>query len=162
MIELTPGGSAAFGGVVVHATPALHSGGRPPWRGRSVPALGYLVEGSRRVYFAGDTDLFPGMADLAPDLDLALLPVWGWGPTIGAGHLDPEGAARALRLLAPRTAVPIHWGTLYPRWIPAGRRGFLDWPGERFARAAAVEAPDVRVAVLAPGGAIEIPERPAA
>jgi hypothetical protein len=58
--------------------------------------------------------------------------------------------------------VPIHWGTLYPRWIPAGRRGFLDWPGERFARAAATEAPDVSVAVLAPGGALEVPERPTA
>lgn len=162
VIELTPGGSAAFGGIVVRATPALHAGGRPPGRGRSVPALGYLVEGSRRVYFAGDTDLFPEMADLAGDLDLALLPVWGWGPTIGAGHLDPEGAARALRLLTPRIAVPIHWGTLYPRWIPASRRGFLDWPGQRFARAAAVEAPDVRAVVLAPGGALDIPERPAA
>lgn len=162
VIELAPGGSVALGEVVVRATPALHAGGRPPGRGRSVPALGYLVEGTRRVYFAGDTDLFPGMADLAPGLDLALLPVWGWGPTIGAGHLDPGGAARALRLLTPRAAVPIHWGTLYPRWIPAGRRGFLDWPGERFARAAATEAPDVSVAVLAPGGALEVPERPTA
>jgi L-ascorbate metabolism protein UlaG (beta-lactamase superfamily) len=162
VIELVPGGSVAFGDVVVRATAALHAGGRPPARGRGVPALGYLVEGSRRVYFAGDTDIFPGMADLAPGLDVALLPVWGWGPTIGAGHLDPAGAARALRLLAPRIAVPIHWGTLYPRWIPAGRRGFLDWPGERFAQAAAVEAPDVRVTVLAPGEAIAIPERPTA
>ncbi len=157
VIELAPGESAAVGRVVVHAVPAVHAGGRPPGRGRDVPALGYLVEGTRRVYFAGDTDIFPGMSDLADDLDLALLPVWGWGPTIGAGHLDPAGAARALRLLAPRTAVPIHWGTLYPRWIPASRQGFLDWPGERFAQAAASQAPDVRVVVLAPGGAIDIP-----
>jgi L-ascorbate metabolism protein UlaG (beta-lactamase superfamily) len=162
VIEVAPGGTAEVGGVVVRATTALHSGGRPPGRGRGVPALGYLIEGTRRVYFAGDTDLFPGMADLAPGLDLALLPVWGWGPTIGAGHLDPGGAARALRLLAPRAAVPIHWGTLYPRWIPAARRGFLDWPGERFAQAAATEAPAVQVTVLAAGGMLDLPEPPTA
>ena len=46
-------------------------------------ALGYVLEGSRRVYFAGDTDLHPSMADLAPGLDVALLPIWGWGPSLG-------------------------------------------------------------------------------
>lgn len=157
VIELGPGESAPLGGITVRATSATHHGGRPPGRGRGVPALGYLIEGSRRVYFAGDTDVFPGMADLAPGLDLALLPVWGWGPTLGPGHLDPEGAAHALTLLRPRLAIPIHWGTMYPRWIPERRRGFLDWPGERFARAAAARTPGVEVALLSPGGAAPIP-----
>lgn len=68
-----------------------------------------------RIYFAGDTDLFPAMADWAGLFDVALLPVWGWGPTLGEGHMDPKHrAAEACRLIQPQLAIPIHWGTLYP------------------------------------------------
>ena len=44
----------------------------------------------------------------------------GWGPTLGAGHMDPLDAARATRLIGPRVAIPVHWGTLLP--IGLGRR----------------------------------------
>ena len=48
-------------------------------------------------------------------IDLALLPVWGWGPTLGRGlHMDPLRAAESLRRIRPRAAVPIHWGTYWP------------------------------------------------
>ena len=43
------------------------------------------------MYFPGDTDLFPQMASL-DDIDIALFPIGGWGPTVGEGHLDPERA----------------------------------------------------------------------
>ena len=148
--EMGPGDRAEVGGVTVTATPAEHDGSRGP-RGPHGPALGFLVEGTRRVYFAGDTDLFPGMGDLAPDLDAALVPIWGWGPSIGPGHLDPAGAADALRLLRPAIAVPIHWGTLYPAWLSRGRRGYLDAPVHEFARHAREHAPGTRVVVLRPG-----------
>ena len=52
-------------------------------------------------------------------IDVALLPVWGWGPRLGPGHLDPERAAEAVARLRPAVAIPIHWGTLWPmamRW----------------------------------------------
>ena len=62
--------------------------------------------------FFGDTDVFDGMGDLAGTLDVALLPVWGWGPRVGPGHMNPERAARAAALIRPRIAVPVHWGTL--------------------------------------------------
>src|SRR5262249_60752921 len=78
---------------------------------KEIPLLGDLIEPSTRVYFAGDTDLFGGMQELAPGLDVALLPVAGWGPRVGSGHLDPQRAAETLRLLRPRVAIPIHWGT---------------------------------------------------
>jgi hypothetical protein len=35
------------------------------------------------------------MADLAGDLDLAILPIGGWGPTLRTGHLNPTTAAAA-------------------------------------------------------------------
>jgi len=116
------------------------------------------VEGAgRRVYFAGDTDLFTEMAALArPRLDLALLPVWGWGPTLGSGHLDPVRAADAAALIHPRAVLPIHWGTLYPVAMHRFRPRPLIDPPHAFAAAVARVAPDVRVEVLAPGGALEL------
>ena len=159
--ELGPGETARAGALTVTATPAAHSGFRPPL-GPVAAALGFVVSGSRRVYFAGDTDLFPEMAEIAvaPDgrgLDAALLPVWGWGPALGPGHLDPRRAALALWLLRPSLTVPIHWGTLRPaRPARPGRserpapRYLID-PPHRFASYAARLAPDVEVRVVPPG-----------
>ena len=95
-----------------------------------------MVEGAgRSVYFAGDTDVFAGMAELAP-VDVALLPIWGWGPTMGPGHMDPDRAAEAAALLEARLAIPIHWGTYYP--VHLGLRGppaFLQTPPPLFEQA---------------------------
>jgi L-ascorbate metabolism protein UlaG (beta-lactamase superfamily) len=158
--EVVVGDAVVVGAATVRAVPARHDGRRHPVgsRARAADALGYVVEGAgKRVYFAGDTDLFDGMARVGADgLDVALLPVWGWGPSIGPGHLDPERAARAAALLAPRFAVPIHWAT----FLPAGQRrrhgGLLTTPGPAFAAATARAAPDVRVALLAPGGTLAL------
>jgi L-ascorbate metabolism protein UlaG (beta-lactamase superfamily) len=148
--ELAPGDASEISGLAVTATEADHDGGRR--RGApEVEPIGFTIAGSRTVYFAGDTDLFEGMADLAPALDLALLPVWGWGPTLGAGHLDPEGAARAAALLSPRLAVPIHWGTLYPLGLARLRPGRLNLPAEEFAARVRELAPQVETRVLSPG-----------
>ncbi len=121
--ELPVGESLTIGAAEVTAVPAVHGAGRWPW-GEKTDTIGFTVSGGgKRVYFAGDTDLFDEMSDLAePALDAALIPVWGWGPALGPGHLDPERAAEAVARLRPRLAVPIHWGTLYPqglrRFIP--------------------------------------------
>jgi L-ascorbate metabolism protein UlaG (beta-lactamase superfamily) len=150
--EMAPGDRASVGALEVRAVHAQHDGRRGPGSPPAA-ALGYVVSGSRRVYFAGDTDLFPAMADLAPGLDVALLPIWGWGPTLGAGHLDPLRAAQALTMLRPRLAIPIHWGTYAPAVMwRAFRRSFLARPPHDFVRAARRLAPDVQVCVLAPGG----------
>ena len=156
--EMDVGDTHRIGDVEIAATFAAHDGARPPFPARA-PALAYAVLGSRRIWFAGDTDLFDDMAGLVPDLDLALLPIWGWGPTLGRGaHLDPTTAAEALALLRPRMTVPIHWGTYAPlhrgvRTAPA----FLADPREAFIRAAAERAPDVEVRVLAPGEELSLP-----
>ena len=56
-------------------------------------------------------------------IDVALLPVWGWGRSLGPGHLDPERAAQAAARIAPRVAIPIHWGTFSLPWpYPAAER----------------------------------------
>jgi L-ascorbate metabolism protein UlaG (beta-lactamase superfamily) len=152
--ELAAGDAHQVAGARLLAVPAIHHGGRVLSRTKA-DCLGYVVEADGvRVYFAGDTDVFDGMAAIA-DLDLALIPVWGWGPSLGSGHLDPVGAAEALALLRPRLAVPIHWGTLFPRIVPDRRQRLSDPPLE-LARAAARLAPDVEIRVLAPGEAIDL------
>jgi len=152
--EVRPGDEVAVGPVTVRATYADHVGARR--RGPSGLAVGYLLEGSRRVYFAGDTDIFDGMADLGP-VDVALLPIWGWGPTLGPGHLNPESAGEAAALLAARVAVPIHWGTYAPAHLMfRSRPAFLDAPPERFRASAAAHAPGTEVRVLEPGESTSI------
>jgi L-ascorbate metabolism protein UlaG (beta-lactamase superfamily) len=158
VIELRAGDTVEIAGIPITATFADHDGRRLP-RGPRIPALGYVIGASPRIYFAGDTDLFAGMANLG-DLDVALLPVWGWGPSLGAGHLPPERAAKALTLLEPRMAVPIHWGTLRPVGLAGRMRDLLVDPPHAFAREAARLAPGVRVEVLEPGAAIELTGRP--
>jgi L-ascorbate metabolism protein UlaG (beta-lactamase superfamily) len=154
VVELAPGESHRVGPLAVTATPAVHPIGR---RGIAAAPLGFLVEGSRRLYFAGDTDLFDGMAALGEGgLDLALLPVWGWGPTLGPGHLDPERAARAAALLSPRVAVPIHWGTFYPAGLSRPRPRPLTDPPHQFAARARVLAPTVETQVAPPGAAVAL------
>ena len=153
--EMRAGDEARVGALTVRAVPAVHEVRRHPLANRT-DALGFLVSGSRRVYFAGDTDEHPAMADLAGDLDVALLPIWGWGPTIGPGHMDPDAAARAARVLAPRVAVPIHWGTLFPIGLRRWRGAALRDPPRRFTAAMAQTAPDVTVRVLAPGDGMDL------
>jgi L-ascorbate metabolism protein UlaG (beta-lactamase superfamily) len=146
--EVRPGDRVPFGPLAVEATAADHDGSRPPTR-IHVEAVGYLLRGSRTVYFAGDTGLFPGMARIGDQgIDVALIPIDGWGPKVGIGHLDPAGAADAVRLLRPRVAVPIHWGTYAPFGRPSRE------PGEAAARFAELVGDVARV--LAPGERLQV------
>ena len=150
VVELEPGDELEVRGVSVRATRADHAADRGPL-GVKAPALGYVVAGTRTLYFAGDTGLFPEMAAIADSLDVALLPVAGWGARLPAGHLDPAGAAEALRLLRPRIAVPIHWGTYRRFYVRAPGAG-APTAGAEFARLARTIAPQVDVRVLEIGG----------
>ena len=135
--------------VRVRAVPADHAGARYPLGSESA-ALGYVVSGGLTAYFAGDTGLYEGMRDLGP-LDVAVLPVGGWGPRLPDDHLNPLSAAKALELLRPAACVPVHWGTIYPPWLPpAFNAKWGEWP-HAFARYAAHLAPEVDVRVLQPG-----------
>jgi len=144
--EVLPGDVVELGEMRVEVTEAAHGSVRRIL-GRPIPALGFVLRtAARSVYSAGDTDIFDGMAALAP-LDVALLPVAGWGSKLGPGHLDPERAAEALRLLRPRIAVPVHFGTFRTPFAPLPGDG----PAQAFAQAAAERAPEVDVRILRPG-----------
>lgn len=153
--ELAVGQRTWIGSVSIEATYAVHAGRRPPF-GPTADCIGFLIDGSHRLYFAGDTDLFPDMDTLGDNLDLALLPVWGWGPTLGTGHMDPERAAEALTLLQPRMAIPIHWGTLHPLGMGWWQPNFLTTPPHRFVEHARTLAPQVDVQIVEPGQGLDL------
>lgn len=148
VVELDEGERLPVGGAVVEAVHAAHDGRRNPF-GAALTPLGYLIEGPPRIYFAGDTDLFAGMSALAGRVDVALLPIWGWGPRVPAGHLDPTRAADAVARIRPRIAVPIHWGTL--RAIGAQRGLDPVAPALAFAEAVKRVASTTEVRILMPG-----------
>lgn len=143
--------------VRVRAVAARHDGRRLPFGPRRTPALGYVVQGAERTYFAGDTGLFDTMAKEVGPVDVALLPVGGWGPCLGEGHLDPERAARAAAVLGPAAAVPVHYGTYWPVGMDAVRPHEFHAPGEEFARWARRLAPEVDVRVPAHGERVRLP-----
>jgi L-ascorbate metabolism protein UlaG (beta-lactamase superfamily) len=158
VVETRRDTSLHFGDLEVAAVHARHTRRRwvvtPP-----TEPLGFIVQGSSTVYFAGDTGLFDGMDELHERIDVALLPIETWGVRPPEGrHLSPRTAADALRLLRPRIAVPIHWGTLYvPGSAYLGKQATYAWfqrtrrRPEEFLQLAGQRAPDVDVRLLDPG-----------
>jgi L-ascorbate metabolism protein UlaG (beta-lactamase superfamily) len=166
--ELAAGDTLSDGDLRITGVRAEHSGHR--WGPRSThgpdtDALGHLIEGGGScVYVSGDTALHDSMPLLGERaVDVALLPVWGWGPTLGPGHLDPIEAAEAVSLIRPKVAVPVHWGTLTlagigPRSPLGGRmRRLLVEPPRRFAAEVARRALATTVLVTEPGAPVALP-----
>ena len=152
--ELSAGETLELAGARIGAVPAVHDGKRSPLS-RAAEALGYVIESGRRVYFAGDTEQFDGMAELT-GLDAALVPIWGWGPRLGPGHMDPEEAAAAVAVMRPRVAVPIHFGTYAPIGAAGRHLRRVGDPAQDFAARVAQAAPDVDVRVLGLGESVDL------
>ncbi len=142
----------------IQATEAIHDGRRPPF-GPDAGTIGFEIRGSHRIYFAGDTELFDGLGSLAGSitdpLDLALIPIWGWGPKLGPGHLNPDTAAQAVAMLKPKVVIPIHWGTLFPIGMGRWSTSHLTQPPQQFAAQVAELSPEVQVRSLSPGESTE-------
>jgi L-ascorbate metabolism protein UlaG (beta-lactamase superfamily) len=158
--EVAPGDSLVVGEVRITATSARHDPTRLASRASARPVGYHLSSDRHAVYFAGDTGPFPELAELAGQVDVALLPVGGWGFTLGPGHLDPRQAAEVTTLLRPALAVPVHWGTLF---LPAGARrlrpGRSAQPGVLFAQWTRQLAPATEVIVPPPGAIVAMPWR---
>lgn len=95
--------------------------------------VGFVIElGSKRLYYAGDTDLTPEMKALK-GIDVALLPVGG------TYTMNATEAAEAVKSIKPKSAIPYHWGD-----IVGGRAD-----AEEFAKAAECDTK-----ILTPGQTI--------
>jgi L-ascorbate metabolism protein UlaG (beta-lactamase superfamily) len=130
--------------------------GSRPMPHRPNAANGHLIRSSdAAIWVAGDTSLFPAMAELRHDvarrIDLAIVPVSGWGPRLSPGHLGPVEAAEACALVGARFAVPVHWGTLHAPGVRNLPRGWMDRPAREFVAAVSRVAPQCTPVVLRHG-----------
>jgi L-ascorbate metabolism protein UlaG (beta-lactamase superfamily) len=125
-------------------------------------AHGHVVRaGSGVVWFAGDTSLYDEMERIPSvaegPVDVAVVPIGGWGARLSKGHLGPREAARACALVGARYAVPVHWGTLFVPGTSKVPRGWMTKPGPAFVRALEELAPTCRPLLLELGGTAVVP-----
>jgi len=88
-------------------TMALHGSALPDGSNGGNPA-GFLLttNDNKKIYIAGDTGLFGDMKLIGEEgLEVAVIPI-GDNYTMG-----PDDALRAVKLLAPKTVIPIHFST---------------------------------------------------
>lgn len=113
-LPMNKGGSQQVGPVTVTMTEAVHScgileDGRILYGGEP---CGYVLTlpDSRRVYFAGDTNVFGDMQWIRElySPELAFLPIGD------LYTMSPREAALACRLLRPKKVIPMHFGTFPP------------------------------------------------
>jgi L-ascorbate metabolism protein UlaG (beta-lactamase superfamily) len=155
-IEVAPGNQVRIGNLDLTVVSAHHDGRRLPWSSYRAPAIGFRVEGAPSVWFAGDTDLYDDLAAEVGPVDMALVPVGGWGPSLGPGHLDPVGAAEAVRRIGAGVAVPVHFGTFWPIGCDWLKPDLFLPPGEKFKAAMYEVDPAVKVELLVPGESTEV------
>ena len=144
--------SAVIGRARITAVPAQHD----------VYEVGYVVAGAdRRVYFAGDTRLFDGMAEIAERArpTAAILPVDGTRVAFGQLHvMTPDDAVEAARRLGARLVVPTHAEAYFSD--PLAERALASTVSgavARFARGMSEALASVRCAVPASGELVRVP-----
>jgi L-ascorbate metabolism protein UlaG (beta-lactamase superfamily) len=102
-----------LGGLTVVATPARHASGRMLIDNNRTLWASYAMVGPRhRVYFSGDTGLFPGMREIGERLgpfDLTMIEVGQYDPAWPDWHIGPEQAVVAHQMLRGKAFLPIHW-----------------------------------------------------
>ncbi len=129
------GGPMNVAGTRIMLTPALHSAER------GSPTGVMLLGKEATIYHAGDTGLFAEMALLGElyKIDIAMLPI--------GGHftMDPYQAAKAVEMLKPRIAIPMHYGT-FP---------MLTGTPDEFKRRVEEKGLPTKIAVLKPGEKLE-------
>lgn len=144
-----------LGGVTVACVPARHASGRTLLDRDKTLWAGYALVGPRhRVYFSGDTGLFPDMLRIGErfgPFDLTLIEAGAYNQAWPDWHLGPEQTVRAHRWVRGKALLPIHWGLFdlaYHSWTE---------PMERVL--AAADAAGVTVLAPRPGQSIE-PDAP--
>ena len=125
------GGPMHVDGLKIALVPAVHSS---PY---GAPTGVVIIGEEGRVYHAGDTGITMDMR-LVGEIyrpHIALLPI--------GGHftMDPVEAAKAVELIRPRVAIPMHWGT-FP---------VLYGKPEDFKREVEKLCVDTKVVILQPG-----------
>jgi L-ascorbate metabolism protein UlaG (beta-lactamase superfamily) len=141
----------SIGDITLVATPARHFSGRALTDREETLWAGWAILGTeRRVYYTGDTAMFPGLTEIGERLgpfDVTLIESGAYSPLWVDVHLGPEQAVQAHQMLRGKLMIPVHWG-LFDLAI----HGWTE-PMERVL--AAAQKLGVRVASPRPGESIE-------
>jgi len=98
-----PGDSITVGDIKIEAVPAYNV--NKNFHPKANGWLGFILEiEGVRLYHSGDTDFIPEMKDLK--VDIALLPV------SGTYVMTADEAVEAALAIAPRLAIPMHYGAI--------------------------------------------------
>lgn len=114
--ELDWGQTITVKGLEIVCTPAQHGSGRTLLDGGRRLWASWVVIGSKRFYFGGDTGYSPHLAMIGEafgPFDLVALPIGSYTPRKIAWpiHMSPEEALQASRDLRAARFIGIHWGT---------------------------------------------------
>jgi L-ascorbate metabolism protein UlaG (beta-lactamase superfamily) len=108
------GAGAGAGELELVCVPARHASGRQLFDQNATLWAGYALLGPhRRVYFSGDTGLFPALARIGEELgpfDLTMIEVGAYDQAWPDWHIGPEQAVLASQLVRGEAMLPIHWG----------------------------------------------------
>lgn len=152
--ELDWGDSIDIGDLHLVMTPSRHASGRHVFdQNRTLWASYALLGPKHRVYFSGDTGLFPGLKGIGEaygPFDLTMIEVGAYDMAWPDWHLGPEQAVKAHQLVNGKLMLPVHWGL-----FDLALHGWTE-PIERVSVAA--QASGVSVATPRPGETVE-PEK---
>ena len=100
---IKPGDTVKVGEMEVEAVPSynIDKAFHPKennWLGFVMTVMG------KRIYYCGDTDLIPEMESIRADIMLV--------PVGGTYTMNAEEAARAVNMIKPEVAIPIHYGDI--------------------------------------------------
>jgi L-ascorbate metabolism protein UlaG (beta-lactamase superfamily) len=114
IVELDWWERTQIAGLSVVMVPARHASGRHVFDQNHTLWAGYALLGTaHRVYFSGDTGLFPAMADIGErygPFDVAMIEVGSYDRSWPDWHIGPEQAIRAGKMVRAELFFPIHWG----------------------------------------------------
>jgi L-ascorbate metabolism protein UlaG (beta-lactamase superfamily) len=104
-------------------TPARHASGRKLIDQDGTLWAGYALIGKKhRVYYSGDTGLFPAMREIGDRLgpfDLTLIEIGQYAQSWPDWHIGPEQAVLAHQWVKGKVFLPVHWGAFvlaYHSW----------------------------------------------
>ena len=114
IVELDWWERTKVGSLQIVCTPARHASGRILWDKDATLWAGFALIGEQhRVYYSGDTGLFPAMKQIGERLgpfDLTLIETGQYNRAWPDWHIGPEQAVTAHGWVKGARMLPVHWG----------------------------------------------------
>jgi len=151
LVELDWWDSTSIGGLHIVSTPARHASGRMLIDNNATLWSGFAIVGpAHRVYYSGDTGLFPALRDIGAKygpFDCTLIEIGQYHRAWPDWHIGPEQAIEAHTMLRGRVLLPVHWGLF--------RLAYHGWTEPIERATASASARSVVMATPRPGESVE-------